>query len=173
MKHKAATLLLACMLLAPGAAWARVTLYLYPVINNPGAELSLSDIARIESDRRGDQEIPGIRIDSSIYSDGFIDRTEILGLMKNKFDGCVMIVGSATRVSTSVEKNDTGDKAKASDIKQGDPVTFVYRKGLIRIELTGTALSNGCAGESIQVRLKKKRTATGRIIADRMVISEQ
>ena len=62
---------------------AEVSLYLIPRFKLKGDTIELRDIAKVDVKDIDKEEVGSITIDPSIYNDNFIDRHELLELLKS------------------------------------------------------------------------------------------
>jgi hypothetical protein len=149
-----------------GYAWADISLYLYPRINYT-SNVMLSHIAIIEGDTAAVEMIKNMSIDENFFSNGYLDKRDIINILKDAAVGRINIYGSGVRMI----KLDSNAESLSSQkcIKKGDTVRFQVVSSRIRIELPGTAMKDGAAGDVIPVKLKGSKVASGKILNERVV----
>lgn len=138
-------------------AYCDIKLFLQSKIitNNDG--LVLKDVAVVEGNNSDIEKIKNIQIDKTIYSDGYIDKKEILSLLKNNTEDTIFIFGNAIRILTNDPyKNNTENDATESVIKKGDSVNIIIKKNGISVIVRGISLNEGKTDEEIFVKLEKK-----------------
>jgi hypothetical protein len=164
MKRWAAILIL--LIGMGGIAHADVSLYLYPRINY-SAKVLFSQIGMIEGDPDSVERIKGLQIDENFITGGYLDKRDIMKILKENIEDKINIYGSGVRII----KQDMIHAAPAARItvKKGDIVRFQVVNSLIRIEMQGTAMKDGALGEVIPVRLKGTATSSGKILSERIV----
>jgi hypothetical protein len=155
------------LILFTAAQAAEAKLYLYPRVEGGQNGISISDIAKVDADADTAARIGGIGIAGELYADGYLDRKEIIGIIKERVDGRINVYGSGVRI---VKR----DLPAASDepriiVKKGSPVRFQVVNACIRVEQTGTAMQDGAAGDVIQVKLKGAAVSRGVILNERTV----
>jgi hypothetical protein len=145
------------------ACFAEMNLYLYPRAECNKGAIVMSDIGKIETDIQSAERIKRIGIDSSFFTDGYLDRKEIMDILKDSVAGPIHIYGSGVRVV----------EAAVSDsrvvVQKGAMVRFQVVNAGIRVELTGTAMGDGTVGDEIPVKLKGSTVTRGRIVNERVV----
>ncbi len=154
------------LLLAGTAAFAEVNLYLYPRVDRGRNALVLSDLGRIDGDAETAQ-IGSIEIADGLFADGYIDRKELLDLVKGHVEGRVNIYGSGVRVSV-VEAAAVPEEPRIV-VRRGKAVRFQVVNSHVRVEQAGTALQDGAVGDEIPVKLKGQAVSRGRILNERVV----
>ncbi|MCU0846884.1 MAG: flagella basal body P-ring formation protein FlgA [Spirochaetes bacterium] len=160
--------LLAVFLAVPSGVFAEINVYIHSSSELKKEGLKVSDIASVDCPAES-AAIKDVEINGPLYSDGYVDRAELLQLLKKQTDERINIYGSAARIlPVSGEGKDDGKKAETA-VKNGSQVKFTAMKNGIRIELTGTAMRDGAVGDVIPVRLRKNKTASGKITEDRKV----
>jgi hypothetical protein len=155
------------ILLFAAACFAQLNLYLYPRVEcNKGAVL-MSDIAKIETDMQSAGRIERIGVDASFFSDGYLDRKEIMEILKDSVVGPINIYGSGVRVVKA--DGDAVVRDTRVVVQKGAMVRFQVVNAGIRVELMGTAMSDGAVGDEIPVKLKGSTVSRGRIVNERVV----
>ncbi len=153
-------------LLAAAASYADVSIYLFPRVDRGRSPLSVSDLGTID----GDAEAAAVRslaVDDALYADGYIDRRELVELVRPHVDGRVNVYGSGVRVSMA--ENGAVKEEPRIVVHKGSPVRFQVVNSIIRVEQSGTALQDGAVGDEIQVKLKGSAVSRGRIVNERVV----
>ncbi|HPV43762.1 MAG TPA: flagella basal body P-ring formation protein FlgA [Spirochaetota bacterium] len=153
-------------LLAAAASYADVSIYLFPRVDRGRSPLSVSDLGTID----GDAEAAAVRslaVDDALYADGYIDRRELVELVRPHVDGRVNVYGSGVRVSMA--ENGAVKEEPRIVVRKGSPVRFQVVNSIIRVEQSGTALQDGAVGDEIQVKLKGSAVSRGRIVNERVV----
>lgn len=145
-------------------AYCDIKLFLQSKVITNNDSLMLKDVAVIEGNNFDIEKIKNIQIDKAIYSDGYIDKKEILSLLKNVTKDNINILGNAIRIiSNDQHKNNSENDTPESVIKKGDSVNIVIKKNGILVILRGTAVNEGKIDEEIFVKLEKK-TNTSKLI---------
>ncbi|MBP7738153.1 MAG: flagella basal body P-ring formation protein FlgA [Spirochaetes bacterium] len=156
------------LLLASTASWAEVSMYLFPQVERGRNPLVLSDLGTIEGDT-ATAGIGSIVIEDSVFADGYIDRKEIIDLIRAHADGRVNIYGSGVRVHVSeVPDTGTGDERRIV-VRKGSAVRFQVVNSIVRVGQMGTALQDGAIGDEIPVKLKGSAVSRGRVVSERVV----
>ncbi len=150
MKRLTLTIIL---LFTASAALADVALYLYPSVIAEGSQVRLSSIASIDAGQKDGELAASIIIPAFMYSDGFIDKRELLAFASSYFNGPVSVFGSAVKINFLQKKN---EPAPWQGIARGKMVKVVCTSGAIKIELRGKALKSGMPGETISVRVNRR-----------------
>lgn len=136
--------------------FADIRLYLYPRIEKGDEVLSVQDIGGIDCDTASDQ-IKAIEIDSTLYSDGYLDKKEIMSLIKSKTDEPVIIYGNAVRIFPKggylAAQNDTD--VKKITVSTGQRISLRIIKKGVTLEVPGTVISIN-DGKDVTVRLERK-----------------
>jgi len=162
------TALLAVFLVLPAGVFAEINVYIHSSAELKKEGMRVSDIASVDCSAES-AAIRDVEISGAMYSDGYVDRAELLQLLKKHTDERINIYGSAARIfPASGEGRDDGKKTETA-VKNGSQVKFTAMKNGIRIELTGTAMRDGAVGDVIPVKLRKNKTASGKITEDRKV----
>jgi len=149
-----------------GYGWADVSLYLYPRINYT-SNVMFSHIAIIEGDTAAVEKIKTLSIDENFFSNGYLDKKDIMNILKDTIAGKINIYGSGVRI-TKLDSN-ADSQSSQKFIKKGDTVRFQVVSSRIRIELPGTAMKDGAPGDVIPVKLKGSKVASGTILNERVV----
>jgi hypothetical protein len=149
------------------ACFAELNLYLYPRVEYKKGAITVSDIANIETDIQSAGLIESIGIDESFFSDGYLDRKEIMDILKDSFAGPINIYGSGVRVVKAEE--DAAVRDSRIVVQKGSIVRFQVVNSGIRVELKGTAMGDGAVGDEIPVKLKGSTVSRGRIVNERVV----
>jgi len=165
MKRSVSVIL--CIFLFAPACFAELNLYLYPRVESKKGAITMSDIANIEADKQSAGRIERIGIDESFFSDGYLDRKEIMDILKESIAGPINIYGSGVRV-VKVE-GDAVVRDSRIVVQKGATVRFQVVNSGILVELKGTAMSDGAVGDEIPVKLKGSTVSRGRIVNERMV----
>lgn len=139
-------------------------------IKDNNTQLVLNDVASIECGSSDCGKITDAIIDQNIYSDGYIDKDEIRGILKDLTDDLFIIYGNAVRIvknsdTVSAESKIIND-SKGIDllVKKGDAANLtLVRKG-ISIELYGRAMNDGRLGDIISVELKLMNGSRTRLV---------
>jgi hypothetical protein len=147
--------------------FAELNLYLYPRAESKNGVIAMSDIAKIETDLETAAQIGSIGIDDSFFSDGYLDRKEIMDILKDTIAGRINIYGSGVRV-VKVD-SDAAPHDSRIVVQKGKMVRFQVINAGIRVELMGTAIHDGAVGDEIPVKLKGSTVSRGRILNERMV----
>ena len=108
-----------------------------------------------------------LAVDDALYADGYIDRRELVELVRPHVDGRVNVYGSGVRVSMA--ENGAVKEEPRIVVRKGSPVRFQVVNSIIRVEQSGTALQDGAVGDEIQVKLKGSAVSRGRIVNERVV----
>ena len=168
MKIKAAVLPIALILVTLGiidpSYPVEVSLYLVPQYRMMGDTLEIRDIARIEVKDIDRGTVGSTCIDGTLFKDGYIDRREILVMMREKFGNTVQVFGGGVAIVGNPDKNEK-DTALSVAVKKGDKVRFSLVRGPVSVEVAGTAMGNGIEGEVIPVKLSTEKVVHGRIAA--------
>jgi hypothetical protein len=123
--------------------------------------LIIKDVAVVEGNNSDIEKIKNIQIDKDIYSDGYIDKKEILLLLKNNTEDTIFIFGNAIRILTHDQHiNNSENDAPDSVIKKGDSVNIVIKKNGISVILRGIAVNEGKIDEEVVVKIEKKTNTT-------------
>lgn len=141
-------------------------IFLKPGISAGGEALTLGDICAVEGNSFAAESVMSAVLTKEIYSDGYIDRTELRLFLKDKTPSLLFIYGSGVRIEQGSEKKSGAEAGYA--VKSGRKITALFERNLIRIEQQVTAVKSGRLGEVIPVRLK-----TGRVISARIIDSER
>ena len=161
------TAALIMVLAAAGACFADVNIYLYSRADAKPGGLVLSDVALIDGDADAAELVRGIPVDDSLRSDGYLDRKEIIELVKSKVAGRITVYGGGVRVARTEGGGPSSTAAVA--VKKGSAVRFQVVNSSVRVEVAGTALKDGNPGDAIPVKLAGRKTVTGTIINEKTV----
>ncbi len=164
MKRLAAILIL--LVGMAGAARADISLYLYPRVNCQ-EKLFVSHICMIEGDPETVERVKGLQIDDALISNGYLDKQDIIKLLKENISERINIYGSGVRIIK--QDGNAAASVKKTTIRKGDIVRFQVANSLIRVEIQGIAMKDGALGEVIPVRLRGSKTASGKILSERIV----
>ena len=159
------TILFLLIALAP-CGWADISIYLYPRINYTSGVM-LSHLGIIEGDAETVERIKNLSIDENFFSNGYLDKKDIMNLLKDIVDARINIYGSGVRL-TKLDQGE-GSPGSQKSVKKGDTVRFQVVGPRIRIELPGTAMKDGAPGDVIPVKLKGSKVASGKILNERVV----
>lgn len=155
----------ASILLTSSILFADINIYLYPIVHEHGNGIKLIDIARVESHGETSEEFENMSIDRSLYSDGIVDRKELLSVIRNLSKEMIFINGSGSRIVPQEQvMNDYISFFDSRLIEKGNSISFELLKKGIKIEMQGTALENGGKGDEIKVKLTNSKILKGRII---------
>ena len=164
------------VILSASSLYGDVKIYLFPKINKIAGPVKLMDIARFEGLPVEFKKLGHIIIDRKIYSDGYIDRRELIKIIKERVDDTIFIYGNAVKISFSRDiikgHNDYNFKNENYGVKSGDRVRLVVVNRGIRLVVSGTAMEDGSIGDTISVRLKNKKSIRGKIVNVRMLRTE-
>ena len=147
--------------------FAELNLYLYPRAESKNGVIVMSDIAKIETDQETAGQIGSIAIDDTFFSDGYLDRKEIMDILKGIVSGRINIYGSGVRV-VKADGNAVLHDSRIV-VQKGKMVRFQVIHSGIRVELMGTAMHDGAVGDEIPVKLKGSTVSCGRILNERVV----
>lgn len=129
--------------------------------------IKLADISRIDGNPDEIASFSKITIPEKILSDGYIDRSEIINFVKSRYNGDLYVYGSSVKINRV--KADSENADEIHEVKSGSSVSFVVINNGITIRSQGTAVESGKTGDTIQVKLKKSKTAKGKIVTDKIV----
>jgi hypothetical protein len=166
---KAALILI--ILAVSAVAYADVNIFLLPKVDATDDNITLGDLAKIECDESCAAALGAIAIDRSLYKDGLVDRREIIELIRGKVDGPFTVYGNAVRIMKKdpLKKETAPDSKLKNSVISGDPVDIIVRKNGIVLQLSGTALQDGKAGEMVKVMIRGNRRVRGRIAEKSLV----
>ena len=162
--------LCSAMLLAAAcatAAFADTSLYLYPRAELKAGGIAYSDVAIIQSDPATAEKIRNTRVNDALLADGYLDESEIRHALASLVEGRLSIYGTGVRVDGTVKG--AAAEAAAPAVKKGTPVRFHLVHAGVSVELTGTALRDGSAGDVIPVKLRGNAVSNGTIINEHTV----
>ncbi len=160
------TAILILLIAMTGIAHADISLYLYPRVNY-SAKLFFSHIGLIEGAPETVERVKGLQIDESFITGGYLQKSDIMKILKENIAEKINIYGSGVRIMKQ-EANAAAPLSRAT-VKKGDSVRFQVINSLVRIEIKGTAMKDGAPGEVIPVKLKGSRTASGKVLNERIV----
>ncbi len=161
-------IILLMLLFSAASLYADLKLYIVPKVNKREF-LRIGDIARIDTMPAYKDEairLSKIVINSNLYDDGFVDRKEIADILKKHTDHLYFIYGSASRIlENRPEERSPRDIEKKGIflIKKGDPIKLILIKKGIRIEVHGTAASDGERGRIIPVIINGNKRINGKV----------
>ena len=150
-----------------GAAFADVSIYLYPRVGQKPGGLVLSDIAEIDADTDTVAAISEIGIDARLALDGYLDRREIIHVLADRVRGRVNVYGSGVRVADPGGESATGSSRIM--VKKGETVRFQVVNACVKVEIIGTAMKDGAAGDVIPVKLRGSTVTSGKILNEKIV----
>jgi hypothetical protein len=153
-------------LLISVTCFADAGLYLYPKVERGDGAITIADIAKIEADPETSAQIGGIAIEDKYFSDGYLDRKEIMDLLKGRVAGRISIYGGGVRITATEPA--VPEESRIAVVK-GNTVRFQVVNSGIRVELTGTAMRDGAVGDVIPVKLKGSAVARGTVVNERVV----
>jgi hypothetical protein len=146
------------ILLLCDAANAEVRLFLKPKVTVDGKNLTLCDIASIEGNNSNLIQIKDIIIEPEIFSDGYIDKKEIITLLKKYTEDNCIVYGNAVRIVTN-ELSDKNTSVKNDlMLKRGDRVAVIVNNKAVSLILKGTAINDGRFNEEVTVKIDNKST---------------
>ena len=163
----------------PASAEIKLILSSRYEIKNTGARVLLGDIAKIEGSTDACQKLNDLIIEPDIYIDGYIDRNEIIELVKSNIDDIFIIYGNAVRI---VKNNDaiSADIRIINDIKdadylvkKGDAANLILVRRGISIELYGKAMNDGKLGDIISVELKLMNSSRTKLVKGKVSARNQ
>lgn len=151
---------------AATASWADLSIYLFPRVERGRGSLVLSDLGTIEGNAAA-SGIGSIVIEDGIFADGYVDRKEIVDLVRPHVEGRINVYGSGVLVHA-------GEAAPAVEerrivVRKGSAVRFQVVNSVVRVGQMGTALQDGAVGDEIPVKLKGSAVSRGRIVSERVV----
>jgi hypothetical protein len=148
------------------SGFADINLFLYPRVNYAD-RLTLLNIASIECDLETMAKIMDMAIDETFISDGYLDRKEIIYILKDKVAGTVNIYGNGVRILKADQA--VVPQSLQSHVKRGDRVRFNVVNSHIRVEVSGIAMKDGVPGDVIPVKLRGQKIADGILLNERIV----
>ena len=170
MIKKFSFIILIIFIFIPVALLAGIKLYLLPEVVSK-KNLFLSDIARFERLSEEAERAGGLLLDENLRHDGFIDKNEIITLLKNTGCDSFLVYGHSVKIiKQAVGRDKDIPVHKIFAVKAGEEVILCIQKRSITLSLRATALADGAEGEIIPVKLRsgKKIMAmvkgTGRLI---------
>jgi hypothetical protein len=120
----------------------------------------LSDIALVESNNSDIEKIRNINIEHEIFSDGYIDKKEILSIIKKYTEDNTIIYGNAVRVITKIQSAKTLADKNNVLLKKGNKVEIIVNNKGISLILKGIAVDEGRFNEEITVKVQNKFALT-------------
>lgn len=144
-------------------------IFLYPRVEGSKGGMVFADIAKIEADAGTAIRIGGIIVDGARTGDGYIDRKEVMDILKESGVEDVSVYGSGVRVLCAEPEDRKSVSPESVVVKRGKPVRFQVVSPRMRVEVAGTAMQDGAVGDLIQVKLKGTAVSRGRILNDRVV----
>jgi len=153
-------------------AFAAVSVYLVSRAEL-GESPSLGDVASVDAAPEARRALLSLALPEKVLAAGFVDRREVEELVAAAAGEGVLVYGNAARVSRTVKEEAAGLDEKAADVEllvtAGEPVGVRVKKNGIVIELSGSALESGTAGDEVAVKLKGNRTLKGRVVRKNLV----
>ncbi|MFH0976337.1 MAG: flagella basal body P-ring formation protein FlgA [Spirochaetota bacterium] len=138
---------------------AEIKLYLKPAFTLVSDNTLLSDIAAIEGNYSEIEKIKSVSIGTELYSDGYVDRKEILSLLKYTEEN-ISIYGNAVRVISSPQTEKAISSQNDFLVKKGDRVEIIVLNKGISLMLRGIVLNEGRMNEEILVRPDRSRSVS-------------
>ncbi len=155
-------LLLIILFLAAGdICFADFKIFLYSQHRMKEENLYLKDLASFDNKTLMEIEIP-----SAVYEDGFVDKKEIMDIVKSATDEAFFIYGSAVRILPDTEVNDVRDQFY---VHRGDTVDIVIKRKSISIEMIGKVLINARIGQKVNVEVDNKKILNGILLKGKVV----
>jgi hypothetical protein len=154
------------VLASAGTCFAEINIYLYSRVS-ANRDLVLSDAALVEGDEETAGIVRSIPVDDSLLSDGYLDRKEIMELVKSRAGGRINVYGTGVRVIR--QEGEGPSTSTAVLVKKGAPVRFQVVNSNVRIEMAGIALRDGNQGDLIPVKLAGRKSAAGKIVDEKTV----
>lgn len=156
IKYLIAAIICAGFLNLPNLLSADIRVYLYPRAEKGDSTLLIQDIGGIDCDTAADQ-IKSIEIDGSLYSDGYLDKKEIISILKSKTDDSVFIYGNAVRIFTksNLPETDTDNEVRIMPVNMGQKISLRIKKNRVTVEIPGTVVSVN-EKNFVTVRLDRK-----------------
>jgi hypothetical protein len=172
------SLILVTLFTLGNTVYGEIKIFLRPKVNLVN-NLSLSDMAFIETDKNNIESLKKITIGSELYSDGYVDKKELSLLLKQYTDENIIIYGNAVRTFSTGQESDQSnimdqDHIGGVVLRKGDTVDVEVKKNGISIILKGTAIDEGRINDEIAVRINYKsgslsKSAKGRVKAKDLV----
>ncbi len=157
--------LLAVILNISQYGYSAANVYLLSEVEINRINLLVSDICKIEADRR--DNLLGLVIPESLYSDGVVDREELHSFLNGRIDGTVSIYGSGVRVTKKIIPAVVVTPEKPLLVKKGETVELTGKKNGITVEIKGKALEKGSVDDEIEFRLSTGKVVKGRVTSIR------
>ena len=152
-------ILITIMLFCGAAESAELKLFLLPKITAGEKALTLGDIALVESDSLDAEGIKNLEIDSMMLSDGYVDKKEILTLIKNYTVKRAVIYGSAVHVINYTQDGENWSPEKNDFIlNKGDRVQVIVNNGGVSLILKGTAVNEAKFNDIVDVKVEGSRS---------------
>jgi hypothetical protein len=144
-----------------------VSLYLFPRAERGAGVVVMSSMAMIEADPETAARVGNTAVAESFIADGYLDKKEIMEILRDSGAGRISIYGDGVRVP--VPDNAAASAERTVVVRKGSTVRFQVVTSLVRVELTGTALGDGAVGEVIRVKLRGSAVSRGRILNEKTV----
>jgi hypothetical protein len=155
------------MILTAAACFADVSLYLFPSATRENGGAVMADMATIEADPETAERIGKTEIADTYLADGYLDRKEIMEILRGSGAGRISIYGNGVRVRMPETAGAPGERRIV--VRKGSSVRFQVVNACVRVEMTGTALADGAVGEVIQVKLRGPAVSRGRVLNEKTV----
>ncbi|MDY6934312.1 MAG: flagella basal body P-ring formation protein FlgA [Spirochaetota bacterium] len=161
------------LLLIQGIVFAEIKIFLFPIVEIDGIDITLKDVGMIDYNSTIHKKIEDIEIFRELYMDGYLDRMELRNLLNRNIKEDIIIFGNAVRILT---KDDDSDKQKKYErewrdyiVTKGDRVNLIVKGNGITIGSSGMAVNDGKIGDEIKVKLKGSKVVRGRLTKGRLV----
>ncbi|MBN1500947.1 MAG: flagella basal body P-ring formation protein FlgA [Spirochaetes bacterium] len=128
-------------------------IFLYSQHKIKSDKLYLKDVASFSRKDIMETEIP-----LAVYEDGFVDKREIMDLVKSVTDETFFIYGSAVRILPDSQVNDVRNQFY---VRRGDTVDILIKRKSISIEMIGKVLINARIGQKVNVEVDNKKILNG------------
>ena len=147
------------LLLTANFAMASINVYMYSKVDVSGNEVSIDDVASIDSDSDLNivKEIEKTVVPKSLIKDGYLDANNLADYLKQiGYD--VKVYGNSVKINTIYPKTDLDIIEPVDEIlvKTDVPVKVVLNKNKIQIGITGKALKSGRSGDDIPVKVRDR-----------------
>jgi hypothetical protein len=153
------------------AANAEVKLLLKPKAATDGKNLTLCDIALLEGNNSSIEQIKNINIEPEIFSDGYIDKKEILTFLKKYTQDNCIIYGDSVRIIFNDLQNKNFSEQNDLFLKRGDRVEVIINNKGVSLILKGIAANDGKFNEEITVKINLKSTLS-KVLKGKMISKE-
>ncbi len=162
------TLMVIAVFFFMNAAYGEIKLFLRPKVIAVN-DLLLSDIASVEAGQANADNINKIIIESSAYSDGYIEKRELASLLKRYTDENIIIYGNAVKVFIDGQHSELIPDIQQNQIndfilRKGDRVDIVVKKNGISILLKGTAVNEGKINDEVSIKLEDKSGILSKLV---------